>query len=539
MAHRRLGRATRRRVGIVLLIALVVCAFATPAAALPADPQAAAPGGYLSPVAAGVVIDHFRPPAGPYAAGNRGVDERTPAGSLVRASAAGRVVFAGQVAGSLHVTVLHADGLRTTYSFLASVLVRNGDEVVRGATLGLTGTFAHFGVRDPQGTYLDPEALWEGRAGAHLVAGPDEGAPALGPTDSEAVLLARALAGAPGRRGGGVVALAYEAAASTAPAALDAFTREAMVWARSRDRCTPAGQPVAPPTTRRIAILVGGLGSSSAAAAVDGVDTPSLGYQPADVVRFSYRGGRVPDGRGDHGALADLATTEYRPGDTAGGLDDAAARLADLISTVGQLMPGTPVDLIAHSQGGVVARLALRRLAPAPLAAPAAGPAVDTLVTLGTPHQGAELATALAALGPRSGSGGLVDRLVDREVGISADAPAIADLSQTSDVVARLAEPVPSATRVLSIGASGDLTVPAVRTSVPGATNVVVHLGGLHAHDQLPSSPAVTREVALALAGAAPNCTTLAQAASDLVASHAIAQSETLVGLGAAGLLGP
>ncbi len=41
----------------------------------------------------------------------------------VVAAADGEVVFAGPVAGALHVTVLHADGLRTSYSFLAAVRV--------------------------------------------------------------------------------------------------------------------------------------------------------------------------------------------------------------------------------------------------------------------------------------------------------------------------------------------------------------------------------------------------------------------------------
>jgi len=54
----------------------------------------------------------------------------------VRAAADGEVTFAGQVGGSHHVVVLHADGLRTSYSFLDTVAVHRGDHVVQGDVVG-------------------------------------------------------------------------------------------------------------------------------------------------------------------------------------------------------------------------------------------------------------------------------------------------------------------------------------------------------------------------------------------------------------------
>ena len=53
-------------------------------------------------------------------------------GTPVRAANAGEVTFAGNVAGSLHVVVAHAGGLRTSYSFLATIAVRRGQHVARG-----------------------------------------------------------------------------------------------------------------------------------------------------------------------------------------------------------------------------------------------------------------------------------------------------------------------------------------------------------------------------------------------------------------------
>jgi hypothetical protein len=48
--------------------------------------------------------------------------------------------------------------------------------------------------------------------------------------------------------------------------------------------------------------------------------------------------------------------------------------------------------------------------------------------------------------------------------------------------------------------------VPAVHSSLPGATNALVPLGGTDAHTRLSGAPATTREVALALAGRGPTC---------------------------------
>src|SRR4051794_12599798 len=74
---------------------------ATPAPRPPAPAPTAAPAGpvavhYRAPVDARV-IDPFRPPSNPYAAGNRGIDYGVTPGTPVRAAATGVVVFAGQV----------------------------------------------------------------------------------------------------------------------------------------------------------------------------------------------------------------------------------------------------------------------------------------------------------------------------------------------------------------------------------------------------------------------------------------------------------
>ena len=94
-------------------------------------PAHADPVGYVPPVDS-VIVDPFRPPADPWGPGNRGIDYAPAPGTPVHAAAAGVVTFAGQVGGSLHVVVRHADGIRTSYSFLATIAVAAGDRVEQG-----------------------------------------------------------------------------------------------------------------------------------------------------------------------------------------------------------------------------------------------------------------------------------------------------------------------------------------------------------------------------------------------------------------------
>ena len=101
------------------------------------------------------VTDPFRPPEDPYGPGNRGIEYDTEPGDVVRAAASGTVVFAGAVAGTLHVTVDHGGGLVSSYSYLLRISVRVGANVAQGTVIGIAGERLHFGVR-LDGAYTDP-----------------------------------------------------------------------------------------------------------------------------------------------------------------------------------------------------------------------------------------------------------------------------------------------------------------------------------------------------------------------------------------------
>ncbi|MCG7439038.1 M23 family metallopeptidase [Corynebacterium freneyi] len=83
----------------------------------------------------GDVVTPYDPPAQRWLPGHRGVDLAAPIGSAVRASGDGVVHFAGMVAGTPTVSVMHADGIRTTYQPVRWS-VRRGDRVRRGDVIG-------------------------------------------------------------------------------------------------------------------------------------------------------------------------------------------------------------------------------------------------------------------------------------------------------------------------------------------------------------------------------------------------------------------
>jgi murein DD-endopeptidase MepM/ murein hydrolase activator NlpD len=111
------------------------------------------------------VVAGFDPPESTWGPGHRGVDLAGRVGQPVRAALAGRIAFAGTIAGRPVVTVAHG-GTRTTYEPVATALAR-GTPVAAGEVIGSLGVVGshcfpraclHWGwIRDE--TYLDPLRL--------------------------------------------------------------------------------------------------------------------------------------------------------------------------------------------------------------------------------------------------------------------------------------------------------------------------------------------------------------------------------------------
>jgi hypothetical protein len=515
------------RAVVATVVALAASSFVS-ASAGAAEPPAPA---YQPPVDA-PVVDPFRAPEHRWGPGNRGLTYEVAPGTPVRAAAAGTVTFAGPVAGSLHVTVLHRDGVRTSYSFLTEVGVRMGQRVDQGDAVGVAGGQLHLGARIGD-TYFDPASLFEdGPVRVRLVPFDD---PLPGGLGSERSAIGQLVGGVRNAIGGAVgwaadttsVALHYTRRFDPISQSVRGIRIGLEAWKASRRECTEADTEVPPRGARRVAVLVGGLGSSSDDAAIDDLDTEAIGYASGDVIRFSYAGGRVPDPTDTIDAGIPRA---YDGGHTERDLRESAELLADLVEDAVDASEGAEVDLLAHSQGGLVARLALaeldRRHGPEWL------DRVGVLVTLGSPHGGADIATAVAAV-RRTRTGRRVVVLASEALlGLDAGATSVAQLSESSDLIAELADtPPPEAVPFTSIGARGDLVVPVPRTRTEGATHVTVPLASLTAHDDLPGSSAATREVSLAVAGMAPGCIGFGGALLDRWAGEAI--SLTTDGAGA------
>ena len=104
----------------------------------------------------------FEAPACAWCPGHRGLRYDTTTGTPVVAPTAGRVSFAGAVAGNRWVTITEPAGRRITVGPLRSVGVQVGATVVAGQAVGRAGDHLLLSVRTPAGSdgaYLDPADL--------------------------------------------------------------------------------------------------------------------------------------------------------------------------------------------------------------------------------------------------------------------------------------------------------------------------------------------------------------------------------------------
>ena len=440
---------SRRRVWVPLVVMFV--AVLNQAATVVAAPA------WLVPPVDGPVLRPFLAPSSPYGPGHRGIDYDVVHGAGVRAAGGGTVTWAGSVAGDLSVTIDHGGGLRSTYSILSQIQVTQGAGVEQGQWIGRAGVDhrsgaggLHFGVK-LDGVYVDPAEY-------------------LGPVDlSTSVHLAPVLDD-PGsmRPAGAECAEAHPIAAKPSP------------------------------PNDNVAVLVAGLNSATRGGSnsdLFNLGRGLLGYRAEDTYRFSYAG---HGGGGRH--------RPYQATDTYGDLAPAARRLRALLAAIARRRPGADVDLIAHSQGGVVARLFLQRLA-RPWVSDL--PRVEHLVTLATPHTGAPIAGSLQHLRGKTLSGGPVlwgaGRLLD---GLpNPGGRSIEQLVPGSRLMRGLeGEDIVYGTRALALTMPNDLVVPSDRAVMPEEQSRVLGPEGWNGHGAIVRSPAARGLAHAFLRGATRVC---------------------------------
>lgn len=167
----RTARRQRTARGLVLALGTAVSAVGVlaPAASQVTGPETVTATVYRAPVQGTVRTSRpFDPPPRPWLAGHRGVDLLVGHDQAVVAPADGTVAFAGQVAGRSVVTVLHADGRRSSLepvrpAVAARDRVAAGDLVgtLDGTAHGGTPDALHWGVREGD-VYVDPMSLLPG-----------------------------------------------------------------------------------------------------------------------------------------------------------------------------------------------------------------------------------------------------------------------------------------------------------------------------------------------------------------------------------------
>ena len=192
---------------------------------------------------------------------------------------------------------------------------------------------------------------------------------------------------------------------------------------------------------------------------------------------------------------------QYTKEDTYRPIPVAAQQLRDQLRAMQREQPGREVDLIAHSQGGVVVAYFLDHYNPA---GDATLPPLGTVVTLSSPLQGTPLATAASDVGA-SPLGQAVLDVVDGHVAMpSPNAVSVRQLSQNSSLIREIQQQgVPNDIDFTSIGATDDWTVPASNISLRGAqeTTVAVANPGFSEHRDIVEDPNALRAVRAALEG--------------------------------------
>jgi hypothetical protein len=264
-------------------------------------------------------------------------------------------------------------------------------------------------------------------------------------------------------------------------------------WAASRLDCT--GDPRPGPGgggSGHTLLAVAGIDSATdpATGATFPLDTAALGYRRGEVRWFSYAA--------DGGA--------YAAPDTWGDLVLQAWALRDQLRAMQRAQPGREVDLVAHSQGGVVVDAFLQLLYdPADPTLPPLG----TVVTLSSPHQGAPLATLVRRLHGTPGGRALLARLRGATGGAMppATSAALSQLAEGSRLLAALWDHrLPDHVDFTSVSGADDVVVPADRTGVRGGRSVTVDPDGWGDHRAIVRDPAAMVAARLALEARRPPC---------------------------------
>lgn len=509
----------------------------------------------FQPPVSGPLTKKFEAPSTPYSSGHRGIDFAVGVGTPVRASADGVVTFSGPVGGAgLFVSIDHGAGLVTTYSFLSATEVSKGARVKRGQLVGSSGLghpddptpALHFGAK-LEGRYIDPAALLlsdledisdflalapiapsdpAGETPAGLD-GPAAGSSVQQVSKPGDGLVAKGMRWIKGRLS--TIAGAFELAASYAKGAVEQLACSNSGGVTPPDipstQAFHKGEAAPSPPNSNIVVAVAGIGSATSVTAGGDIssnasmynsDLASLGFDEASIFHFSYRGTAFKT-RDDRYRFHE----PYAKQDTFLSIRYSAFLLAQQIERIHKLHPNKTIDLVAHSQGGLVAQYYLSWFYRPDLPG---GPRIGSFISIATPHHGADAAQFHRRL--TTSEGGLL--LLDGWDTIAAstglpkpDSPSVLEMDESSVFIRQLNENWrPEKVPTTAIAATFDLVVTPQHSRLPSANNYTADLpmapsSLFLAHSAVVEAPDTKAILYNALAGRPSACTSLRNAVAD------------------------
>ncbi len=330
---------------------------------------------------------------------------------------------------------------------------------------------------------------------------------------------------------------AREFVVGQSPAGIASRVLEAVAdYERNQRNCTPASMSSERAATSvapdRVIMAIDGNGSSydGTRGQVAGL-LADIGFDDRQIVQYSYAGH-------DDGGEPD----NYRGRDTQEDLEASAYLLADQLRRLHAARPDVMVDLVGHSQGGVVAAFFLAHIYDAN-----AGdlPQINRAVTLNSPLQGIP-AAQLGAFVAATSIGGYIEQISSFAETAGSDGLAIEALMQMAETSLFTHKLTTAAdfngVDLTTVAAANDLLVPAGAANHDAAVNNVIvdapeDGGMLGAHSATLTDPDARSAVSLALDGRGPLCVGPAEYGAVRLEGELIHSAEQTYAYGIGGLM--
>jgi peptidase M23-like protein/putative serine esterase DUF676 len=264
------------------------------------------------------------------------------------------------------------------------------------------------------------------------------------------------------------------------------------------------------------------------------MDLRTLGFKEDQIFHFSYKG-IEQGGQGPYRLHA-----PYSKKDTYKSIRESAELLSKQLRAIHRLYPNKKIDVVAHSQGGLVAEYCIEHFYRPDSAK---SPHLAHYVTIATPHQGTDGALLYSALsrgslGQAVASG--LDQVADGTGLPRPSATSVREMAEGSSFIRELNKGWdPRKVRTTTVGAAFDFVVPAPHTLLKGSAHYTTNLSNfsfssLNAHSAAVSATTTKGIVYNALRDTPSACTSLRDAFADFGTGRVISnvEQELVQGLG-------